>query len=105
MTQGVMLCPGEGTVLPSLPPNLFPLVQNQEGTTDLPSKLTTVANPSLFYQFWPVCNRLNPNHYFQQLLSTVAVPASYSAHKQEKKFMDRRISLKAKLDESSSVMG
>lgn len=105
MTQGMMLCPGEGTVLPSLPPNLFPPVQNQEGTTDLPSKLTTVANPSLFYQFWPVCNRLNPNHYFQQLLSTVAVPASYSAHKQEKKFMDRRISLKAKLDESSSVMG
>lgn len=70
-----------------------------------PLIFTTVANPSLFCQCWPVCNRINPNPYFQQLLSTVAVLASYSTHKQKKKIMDRRISLKAKLDESSSVMG
>lgn len=105
MTLGIMLCPGKGTVLHPCLQICSPLVQNREGTTDLPTKLTAVANPSLFYQFWPVCNRINPNPYFQQLLSTVAVLASYSAHKQKKKIIDRRISLKAKLDESSSVMG
>lgn len=59
-------------------------------TMKAPLIFTTVANPSLFYQCWPVCNRINPNPYFQQLSSTVAVLASYSTHKQKKKIYGQK---------------
>lgn len=74
-------------------------------TMKAPLTFTTVANPSPFYQFWPVCNRINPNPYFPTAVEYSCCSGLLLFSQAEKKFMDRRISLKAKLDESSSVMG
>lgn len=68
MTPGTMLCPGEGTVLGSLPQDAHqtrvPSVQKHKATIDLATELTTGASPDLFYQFWSGYDRINPKPLF-----------------------------------------
>ena len=68
MTLGTTLCPGEGTVLGSLPQGAHqtcsPLVQKHKATADLATELTIVASPDLFYQFYSGYDGINPKPLF-----------------------------------------